>query len=89
MLRIVFAALFVSVAGTAEAACVCRCVAGTMQAVCARPTDRPVICRPGICRTAVPPIRQLDRRPYPPLGPRYCDLTSPDARRYGLKGRCP
>ena len=52
--------------GSAEAACVCRCVDGKPKAICASGTDIPPICNTMVCPLAAPRRTPLDTRELPP-----------------------
>ena len=85
------AILFVLFTLPAEAACVCRCVGGTVQAICSSPLDIRPICPPRICPFTPPSTRPIVPPVVPPIGTRRCFLRQvydPYIRRYVWRRLC-
>src|SRR5579862_7889901 len=71
--RIVFATIVaLALATQAQASCVCRCVNGTMRALCSSSIDLAPICPPTVC--VIPPAAIAPIKPprLPPLGTFQC-----------------
>ena len=52
----------------AFANCVCRCVNGSVQALCSSSIDLPPICAPQICPITPPSIAPIQAPSIPPIG---------------------
>lgn len=66
----VFGVLSASV--DANAACVCRCVNGEVQALCSSSIDLPPICAPQLCPITPPSIAPIQAPRIPPIGTTQC-----------------
>jgi hypothetical protein len=64
--------LFLMVAGSAHASCVCQCVDGQMQPICQSSIDLPPICPASICPIAAPSTAPINPATLPPLGTSQC-----------------
>lgn len=64
------AGLAIAATGPAEAACVCRCVAGKAQPVCSSSTDIPPLCNSTVCPMSPPKVSPMDQaKPKPSVKP--------------------
>ena len=70
VLLVLFALL--GAATGARADCVCRCVNGTVQALCSSTLDIEPICAPALCPIVPPAIRPIDPPTVPPVGTTSC-----------------
>ena len=69
-LMIAVAMLFGSVVlgNDAAATCVCRCVNGSVQALCSSSIDVPPICAPQVCPITPPSVAPIQAPRVPPIG---------------------
>ena len=91
LLSIGLMALVVSVPIKSDAACVCRCVNGEMQAICSSSIDVPPICPPTVCAITPPSIAPLPSVTLPPLGTSNCvqrQVLNPSTGRYEWRELC-
>ena len=58
----------------AEAGCVCKCVNGSVQAICSSTLDLRPLCPPKICPLMAPKLQPLQPLTLPPLGTTSCQL---------------
>lgn len=75
----------------AAADCVCRCVNGTVQALCSSTLDVEPICAPAICPIVPPAIRPIDPPTLPPIGTTECrpeQVLNPATNRYEWRQVC-
>src|SRR5208283_5504113 len=56
----------------ASASCICQCVNGQMQPLCASSIDLRPICPPTICPIAAPSVAPIRPPTLPPLGTSSC-----------------
>lgn len=57
MRQVLFALALLLIGGSAaEAACTCLCVDGQMQPVCDDGNNRPMVCRPAVCKPSKPSV---------------------------------
>ena len=61
-----------SIFGSAQANCECRCVNGSVQALCESSIDLKPICAPTICPLVPPAIAPITAPTLPPLGTSHC-----------------
>lgn len=76
---------------TAQAACVCRCVNGTVQAICTSSLDIRPICSPTICPIAPPSIAPIQPPRVPPIGTSRCvqrQVLNPYTNQYEWREVC-
>lgn len=86
---LVIAALVIA-AGAASANCVCRCVDGSMQAVCTGP-ESPIVCPPAVCPIPPPSIAPIVPPRLPPPGTETCtqqQVLDPRTGRYEWQEVC-
>ena len=57
---------------SANAACVCKCVNGNVEAICESSMDLKPICAPRICPLPSPSIAPLKMPSIPPIGTSQC-----------------
>lgn len=62
----------VAFAGNARAACVCRCVSGSVQALCSSSIDVPPVCSPQVCPITPPSVAPIQQPRVPPIGTTVC-----------------
>jgi hypothetical protein len=75
----------ITVPGTAEAACTCRCLDGKAKAICSSGTDIPPLCNATKCPLSTPQRTPLDaREPAPPVKPGCTtrQVYNPDTARH-------
>lgn len=63
---------FLTASMDADAACVCRCVNGSVQVLCSNSIDLPPICAPQICPITPPSIAPIQTPTIPPIGTTQC-----------------
>ena len=83
--------LLVGAAGGAHAECVCRCVNGSVQALCSGSLDIEPICAPTLCPIVPPAIRPIDPPTIPPIGTSACrseQVLNPATNRYEWRQVC-
>lgn len=75
----------------ANANCVCRCVNGSVQAICSSAIDLPPICAPTICPIAPSSIAPIGPPTVPPVGTSHCtqqQVLNPYTNRYEWRQVC-
>jgi hypothetical protein len=75
----------------ASAACVCRCVNGSMQPLCSSSMDLPPICPPTTCGITPPSIAPIQQPKLPPLGTTNCypaQVQNPRTGQYEWRQVC-
>jgi len=80
-----------TVSNDARAACVCRCVNGSMRALCSSSIDLPPICAPQVCPLTPPSIAPIQPPRVPPIGTTYCrqvQVVNPHTGRYEWREVC-
>lgn len=75
ILSAALAAISLTFAGEAVAECVCRCVNGTVAAICDRATEAAPVCAPRICPIAAPSNPPRLARLTPPPGTTHCFMA--------------
>lgn len=86
-----FVSLFIFNIKFAFAGCSCRCVNGTVQALCSSTLDIPPICAPRICPSTTPSIKPLPSLKLNPLGTSSCrqkQVLNPYTGMYQWKRVC-
>ena len=88
-MRIVMTAAFIAMslacASEAVAECVCRCIDGTLGAICVGPIEAPPACAPRDCPTAQRSIPPALASRAPPPGTTQCQMAqvlNPQSGRY-------
>ena len=74
-----------------DAACVCRCVNGNMQALCSSSIDLPPICPPTVCPITPPSVAPIQQPRVPPIGTTQCrqaQVVNPQTGRYEWREVC-
>ena len=56
----------------ANAACICKCVNGTVEAICENAFELKPLCSPTICPLPTPSIAPLELPSLPPIGTTQC-----------------
>jgi hypothetical protein len=91
-MRRLLLALFLSIAtAPAGADCVCRCVNGTVEAICARATDLRPVCSPAVCPVVPPRVAPVSPPTVPPVGTTQCrpeQVLNPATGRYEWRRLC-
>lgn len=91
-MRTLLLTLVLSVAaGQAGADCVCRCVNGAVEAVCARATDVRPVCSPAVCPLVPPRVAPVKPPTVPPVGTTQCrpeQVLNPTTGRYEWQQLC-
>jgi hypothetical protein len=75
----------------ARADCVCRCVNGQVQALCANAIDMKPICSPTICPIAPPAVQPIQAPRVPPIGTTQCrqaQVMNPVTKQYQWQTVC-
>jgi hypothetical protein len=74
-----------------HANCVCRCVDGSVQALCSSALDMRPICAPQICPIVPPSIAPIQTPMIPPIGTQHCrqvQVVNPITTRYEWRTVC-
>ena len=90
-MRILIAAALVLASHAAHAACSCRCVNGSPQALCSNALEIRPICAPQVCAIAPPSVAPIQRPTLPPVGTSTCtqkQVLNPFSNRYEWKTVC-
>lgn len=75
----------------AQASCECRCVGGSMQALCSSSLDIPPICPATICEIPPASIAPIQTPRIPPIGTSECSqrqVLNPATHRYEWRSLC-
>jgi hypothetical protein len=78
-------------ASDAFAGCVCRCVNGSVQAICSSTLDIQPICAPQICPFVPPSITPIQPPSIPPIGTTSCapvQVLNPRTNQYEWQRVC-
>ena len=90
-LAVLFVGLLLTAGRAADAACSCRCVNGSMQAICSSSLDIPPICPTTLCGITPPSVRPISPPVIPPIGTQNCrkkQVQNPYTGRYEWKTLC-
>lgn len=75
----------------AFAACICRCVDGSMQPICSNTIEVPPICPPTVCQIVPPSVQPIAPPIVPPIGTNSCQnqqVLNPYTNQYEWKLIC-
>jgi hypothetical protein len=75
----------------ANAACVCQCVNGQVQAICQSAIDLRPMCSSAICPIVPPALKPIESVKLPPLGTTQChneQVLNPATHKYEWKRLC-
>ena len=90
-LAVLFGGLLLTAGRAADAACSCRCVNGSMQAICSSSLDIPPICPATLCGITPPAVRPISPPVIPPIGTQNCrkeQVKNPYSGRYEWRTLC-
>jgi hypothetical protein len=76
---------------SARADCVCRCMNGTMRALCQSTMEVPPVCGAAICPVVPPSVPPVESATLPPLGTSRCrnvQVLAPESGNYEWKRVC-
>ncbi|HVO14103.1 MAG TPA: hypothetical protein VMV26_02775 [Alphaproteobacteria bacterium] len=91
MRTFLLAVLLCVAAAEARAACVCRCVNGVVEAVCASAVDLRPVCSPAVCPVVPPRVAPVNPPTVPPVGTAQCrpeQVLNPATGRYEWRQLC-
>jgi hypothetical protein len=80
-----------SASQVAQAGCICRCVNGTVEAICQSAIDLKPLCPATLCPLVPPSLKPLEPVGLPPLGTSQChnqQVWNPATSRYEWRRLC-